>query len=236
MTKDNYTKLIEGTEKLLEESRKEANPYIHEVLGKSFVVLPGVFSPKYFKDTEFFAEYVPKHVKGASFLEIGGGTGIVSCFVGMKTPRMVIDCTDINLEAVKNIRLNTILHDLDYKMGAFESDIYDTPYDRIKTYNNIFWNVPFADQDHKGDMLAKAVWDPGYQCLERFIAGAEEHLKPTSRLLIGFSTTLGQYEVMEELLDKHDFEKPRLLAEEISTEGNPNQPVKFELFESHKKE
>jgi len=54
-----YRNYIEGTRKLLEDSKGEKELYKVTVLGKEFVVFPDVFSPKYFNDTELFAANIP---------------------------------------------------------------------------------------------------------------------------------------------------------------------------------
>ncbi len=53
---------LEGTRQLLEQSAQEQKPYRITVLGEEFIVLPKVFSPKYFKDTEFFARRPPAKI------------------------------------------------------------------------------------------------------------------------------------------------------------------------------
>jgi release factor glutamine methyltransferase len=72
-----YKDYIEGTRKLLQHSSRETEPYNVTVSGRSFIVLPNVFSPKYFNDTELFANNLPV-VHGEEMLEIGPGTGVIS--------------------------------------------------------------------------------------------------------------------------------------------------------------
>ena len=48
---DEKKKYLEGTLKILNESRKEKRKYFVNINQKKFVVYPNVFSPKYFKDT-----------------------------------------------------------------------------------------------------------------------------------------------------------------------------------------
>ena len=64
-----YKDYVEGTRKVLEDSKKEEEPYTVTVCGREFKVLPNVFSPKYFFDTELFAENFPL-VEGEEILEI----------------------------------------------------------------------------------------------------------------------------------------------------------------------
>ena len=276
----------EGTLKMLEESRNETKPCFHNILGHDFIVLPGVFSPRYFKDTEFFAGEVPKYVRGKSFLEIGSGTGIISCMVlagsrieSYKRPISEnVVAVDINEKAVKNTFLNSLLilgiekynvktrkdnDDVPWWVnvdlggcgdnfsglikfeGTFgartgisvrQGDVYSPIPSYEEKFDTIFWNIPFGNYDDgtvSGDVLKQAVFDPEHRNLERYIAGAGEHLTENGSLLIGYSTTLGDYEVLEKLLKEHNMEPAKLLAESgYVREGNPSKPVKFELFES----
>src|SRR3989344_3046583 len=82
--------------KKIEKETKETHNV--EMLGKNFVVFPTVFSPKYFKDPEFFAKELPIK-KGETFLEIGCGTGIISIFAVFKGASDVV-AIDINPKSV----------------------------------------------------------------------------------------------------------------------------------------
>ena len=227
----NDKELMEGTLKLVADSRKETTPYFHTVAGEHFIVFPEVFSPKYFKDTEFFAEKVPEKAKG-QFLEIGTGTGAVaiSTFLGKNVE--YVTATDINHIAFLNTWTNIWFRGLRHCVGVFEGNIYEPVQD--KQFETIFWNVPFGDWPHDNDMLKRAVFDSEQKSLREYIAGARHHLRDKdSNLLIGYSTTLGKYDVLEQLLEEYDFKPLELIAETTSTEGNPHMPVKFELFETY---
>ena len=56
MISHKYSDYINGTRKIINESKKEKKQYLITLLDKEFVVFPNVFSPKYFKDTEIFAK------------------------------------------------------------------------------------------------------------------------------------------------------------------------------------
>ena len=77
-------------------------------------------------------------------------------------------------------------------------------------------------------ILEKAVFDPEYKSTKKFIFEAKNHLKKNGRLLIGFSTTLGKFEILEEFLNQAGF-KFKCLAKTKSVETHP---VLFELFEA----
>lgn len=221
-----YQDYLDGTAKVLADSQSETEPYETTVLSEQFIVYPGVFSPKYFEDTEFFAREVPKLVNPAEdFLEIGPGTGIVLIFTALAVvgKRMGID---INHRACANTRANVRKHGLQQKITIKRGDLYQ-PLAAEEKFDVIFWNTPFGlvESDHLTD-LEKSVFDPGYLATKRFVGQASDHLKPGGRLLIGFSTTLGRFDLLKEFLDEAGFEV-KLIAK---TESIETHPVSFELF------
>jgi len=233
--------LMEGTVELAEACRKERRPYMYEVLGRDFVVMPDVFSPKYFRDTAFFAKEVPKHAAGGRnkrFLEIGTGTGIVLCSVVLNYPTHAVG-TDFYGNSVTNAEINVLLHNIGNYADIRWGSVYH-PIGKNEKFDTIFWNVPFGDWDVFGAppyTMAPAVFDPGHKNLRRFILGAQEHFRNEySNLLIGYSETLGNRSVLEKLAAEAGFKHLDVVAESgYVRDGNPKRPVKYELFEARLK-
>lgn len=219
-------KYIAGTAQILQQSQQEKVPYTVEVVGKTFTVLPGVFSPKYFHDTAFFAENLPVK-EGDEMLEIGPGTGVISVNAALQGAKRVV-AVDINPQAVKNTQANIGLHHMEQRVSVLYGDLYE-PLKSTDRFDLIFWNTPFAyvEEQHLSD-LERSVSDPGYRATKRFIDGAGRHLKPGGRLFIGFSSTLGHMQLLKTLLKEAGF-RTRLIAEQWSKETHP---VKFQLFMS----
>ncbi len=217
---------LEGTRQLLEQSAQEQKPYRITVLGEEFIVLPKVFSPKYFKDTEFFARRPPAKTS-EEMLEIGPGTGVISVMAAERGAGKVV-AIDINPEAVKNTMINSVLRHVQDKVETRQGNLYDKLKPEEK-FDTIFWNVPFGltDKETVAD-LEKAVFDPHYRNIERFIKEAPAHLKKNGKILIGFSTTLGRYDLLEKFVRESGMSLV-LIDEEQSEEVHP---VKFELFEA----
>ncbi|MBI2675530.1 MAG: methyltransferase [Candidatus Aenigmarchaeota archaeon] len=220
-------KHLEGTLRVLRESQKETGKYYVEVLGRKFVVYPGVFSPKYFNDTKFFAREV--HIRqGERFLEIGPGTGVISVFAALKGAKVV--CIDINAYAIENTKENAKINRVKGRITTLHGNLYD-PLPKDAKFDTIFWNIPFGYvKKDKISVLEKAVFDPEYRSTKSFVFGANMHLGKNGRLLIGFSTTLGHFSVLRKFLEEAGFEV-KLLAQ---TESVETRPVKFELFEARK--
>ncbi|EKE25356.1 MAG: N-methyl-transferase [uncultured bacterium] len=225
-----YKDYVEGTRKVLEDSKKEEEPYTVTVCGREFKVLPNVFSPKYFFDTELFAENFPL-VEGEEILEIGPGTGAISITEALRGAEKVL-AIDINPAAVANTRANIEKHKLNEKVEVRQGDLYDALKEGEK-FDTIFWNTPFGliEEGEISD-LEKAVYDPDYKATERFIKEAKSHLKENGRVLIGFSTTLGKLELIHKFCEESNLEL-RLIFEAKSQEVHP---VKFEIFEAKPKE
>ena len=113
----------------------DTDSYEFELDGKTIPVLPGVFSPKYFSDVDWFAREVPKIVGNRSLLEIGTGTGIIALFVALAGSGRIL-ATDINPRAVKNATETFRRHGI--RASVRESDVFSTitPENR---FDVIFW-------------------------------------------------------------------------------------------------
>ena len=219
-----YSDYLEGTRKILEQSKAETEPYKVTILGKEFIVYPNVFSPKYFNDTELFAENLPVR-KGEELLEIGPGTGAISIIAVYKGAKKVL-AIDINPDAVVNIQVNIALHQMKEKTEVRQGDLF-TPLKQGEKFDAIFWNTPFGFVENQDiSDLEKAVYDPGYRSTENFMREARAHLKEGGRILIGFSTTLGRFD----LLQKFAKDAGLSLKMIYETESEETHPVKFEIF------
>lgn len=221
-----YKDYIEGTRQVLEQSKKEKEPYIVAVSGKEYVVFPNVFSPRYFNDTELFAENLPVR-EGEEMLEVGPGTGIISITAIQKGAAKVL-AVDINPVAVKNTRENIKRYNLQDKIEVRQGDVYSAVKSDEK-FDTIFWNTPFGFVEDKNlPDLEKSVYDSQYKSTEKFIREAKAHLKEGGRLLIGFSTTLGKLDLLKKFAEETGFDL-NLIYEVESEEVHP---VKFEIFEA----
>jgi release factor glutamine methyltransferase len=225
-----YSDYLKGTDKILQDSKREKGPYSAIVLGKKFVVFPNVFSPKYFKDTEIFAKNLPVE-KGEEFLEIGSGTGIISIFVALRGAKRVL-AIDINPSAVKNTKENVRIHKLQKIIEVRKGNLYAS-LKKNEKFDTIFWNTPFGLIDKKIiSNLEKSVYDPWYKSTEKFIKQASKYLKNNGRLFIGFSSTLGKLDLIKKFAREFGF-KLKLVYKEKSDEFYP---VYFEIFEAKKYE
>lgn len=126
---------------MLRASESETKKYEIKILGRKFIVYPNVFSPKYFKDTEFFARELPIRA-GEEFLEIGPGTGVASVFAALRGAKHVT-AIDINPAAVKNTKENARLNGVKEKLTVMAGDMYE-PLAKNSKFDTIYWNTPFG--------------------------------------------------------------------------------------------
>jgi release factor glutamine methyltransferase len=170
------------TNQIYELTRSEREAYTIEVLGRTLVVLPEVFSPKYCKNSLFFTEYVLQIIKGKSLLDMGCGTGITSVLSKLNGASRVV-ATDINQRAVENCLLNAELNMVDVDVRL--SDLFDS-IGSAELFDVIYWNHPFNYSEKQvDDMLMKAGFDYKYESLIRFLEEGKGHLSSEGRIILG---------------------------------------------------
>lgn len=180
------THFVKGDEELLGFFRSHSKPYTFKLLGKEWIALPGVFSPKYSPDAQYFVRWMPR-LRGKSFLEIGCGTGVVSVEAALRGAQKVI-AIDLNKNAVKNTKLNTGKHRVNNKVNVRFGSLFG-PIKSSEKFDFIFFNLPFGYRKKRiAKVLEKSVWDTNYQTQRKFLQEAHSHLALNGKLLIGFST------------------------------------------------
>ena len=212
------------SEQLLRASQRESFPYEMELMGTRLVVFANVFSPRYNVGADLFAQMLPLR-EGIDFLEVGPGTGAVSVFAALAGARVV--AVDVSPDAVANTRANAALHGLDGRIDAREGDVFDAaqPGER---FDLIFWNTPFGWIEPGTELtpLQRSTFDPGYEATRRYVHEGPRHLKPGGLLTIGFSSTLGRLDLIEEIAAEAGMEA-RVARR---TEPGPEFPIVFELI------
>lgn len=223
-----YQQYLQATRHLLQLNAK-AGTHRVKICGREFLASPRVFSPRFFADTEIFAQHLPV-ISGEDFLEIGCGIGAIGIIAALKGAKKVV-ITDINRHAVHIAHRNVNRHKLKYMVDVRQGNVFQPIRDDEK-FDTIFCNVPFGlvAENRRLSMLARAVFDPSYRFLRQFITGGPRYLKPGGRLIIGFSSTLGKLALLMRFCHLADM-RLRLLHRQKSKEIYP---VSFELFEARK--
>ncbi len=199
-------KELSTTRFLLHQNQRleEVNTVRYE--GKTFEVFPDVFSPRVFPDTYFFADHIQIR-PGESFLEIGSGTGLIAVMAALRGAEKVTT-VDINPAAVTNTMQNVMRHGLKRKFKVYEGDVFD-PIAKGERFDTIFWFAPMMhlDMDRRNlSPLEKSVFDPNYEGLRRYLSEARQYLKPNGRLLLGYSPSHGNMDVLNYLAEQNGWE------------------------------
>ncbi len=188
--------------------KRHKEPYKITVEGLSLTVLPGVYSPKYFTDSLWFAKTLTGIVGRSSLLEMGTGTGIIALFASLNGAR--VTATDINPLAYENAGINAKKHGqrIDLRVGNLYEPVKGEKFDFI------FWNHPFNEWGRPvKDVLLKAGFDAKYEALEGYIAGAKEHLSKKGRLLLG-TGSFANLKRIEEIAGEYGYSLLLLAKEE----------------------
>jgi release factor glutamine methyltransferase len=179
-------KQIASSRAVLRASEREQSQTEVEILGRRFMVLPGVFSPHYFDSTRLFSRFFPYRSEDA-FLEVGCGTGITSVFAVKNGAKHVL-AVDINPRAMENAKLNAKLHNCQKAVEARQSDVFSA-IRAGERFDTIYWNLPFilVDDDFQFKTIGeRALFDPGYNTTRRFLHEAPKHLNKGGRIVLGF--------------------------------------------------
>jgi methylase of polypeptide subunit release factors len=222
--------LRESTNEFLKKIESETTEnHTVTIMDKTFEVFPSVFSPKYFIEPEFFISVLP--VKpGETFLEMGCGSGVISIFAIFKGVSKVV-AIDINSKAVENTWRNAELHNVQDKIRVLEGDVFEPLQD--EKFDTIFWNTPWGLVREEHTALNEiALWDTEYKSTRKFIEGAHKYLNENGRVLIGFSSTIGDLEFLKRILQENGYEFR--IVEETDSHA-VNFFAKFEIIEARLK-
>lgn len=211
---------------LLKLSQKERKKYSTKVLDKEFIVYPGVFSPKYFNDTELFVRFLP-YKKGGTMLEIGTGMGAITIIAILKGKVGKVVATDINPVAIKNAKENVRMYKLNKKITIIKSNLFDKLGN--KKFDIIFFNAPFCFTKKKNlTILEKALFDWDYTVLNKFIRDCKGHIKKNGRVFLGFSTFFGDKKKLNKIANNH---KRKLKVIKLIKTKRKNHEIALEILE-----
>jgi methylase of polypeptide subunit release factors len=135
--------------------------------------------------------------------------------------------TDINPFASENTKFNAEKLGIGDRIEITTGDVLDGVASD-KKFDSIFWALPFGflDPGTEVTMEEMQVFDPGYRAVRKFFNTAKNFLKPNGQLLIGFSSDLGNQELLEELAKQAGLEIETVAEKEIQEKDT----LKFELL------
>lgn len=220
-----WAKLLGSRLALLHESQREKLPHDVIILGRPFVIHPGVFSPKYFESSEAFVSMLTFD-RSHRFLDLGTGCGVAAAFAALYGADHVL-ATDISKAAIENARENVATLGVAPRVEFRLSDVF-REIAAMEKFTTIFWNCPWvwAPARHiLRDTVEAAVCDPGYLSMNRFLRGARRHLLPGGHILVGIGN-FARLDLFLELTTDHAYD-----AECVARKSSASHPeVKFQLF------
>lgn len=150
---------------------------LEKVAGNDLVVLPDVFNPVIFRTGKYFADFLRRthleiRIKEAPrALDLGSGTGVLGLVLARRG--FHVDAVDINPEAVRCIRINVILNELEANMNVHFGNLFEPVASR--QYDLITFSPPsFRGIPHSKFELSWRSTD----VFERFAAALPSALKP----------------------------------------------------------
>ena len=155
------------------EETGKRGPLLEEVLGRPLVVLPSVFNPKFLRTGAFVAESLSAVLvpPGARVLDLGTGTGVAALIAAEWAESVV--AIDINPEAVRAARINTLLNRLETKIDVRLGDLFAPV--AGERFDVVLFNPPFYRGTPR-DFRDRAWRSPDMD--QRFAPELGNHLEP----------------------------------------------------------
>ena len=103
---------------------KAEGPLLEKVQGRSLIVLPGVFNPRLLRSGSFLVECLSPELvpRGSRVLDLGTGSGVGAIFASDWAGEVV--AVDINPDAVRCARINTLMHGREDKVTVLQGDLF----------------------------------------------------------------------------------------------------------------
>lgn len=186
-----------------------------EVAGLRLKVGPGVFHPKIFLTSEFFAKFLQgQDLSGRSVVEVGTGSGILALSAAKAGAAQVL-ALDINPEAVATAAANAKLNGLP-QVEARHSNLFSAVSESEK-FDVVLSSPPSFGGEPKS--MADRAWHagPGYRDILPLFDQAAARLKPggVMYLLISSDTNAALF---DHLIEKAGFTSARIATQSIIIE------------------
>ncbi len=182
--------------------------------GLSLLVKKGVFHPRFFYSSKYFARFIKSQdLLGKSFLDIGSGSGIL----GMVAARSGANVTsiDISKAAVENTEMNFEKNGLE---GQFlQSDLFDSL--PKKVFDVVVINPPYYPKNIRTE--SEYAWHCGenHEYFERLFKGLAVYTEDKTCIYMILSTECDLNRI-EELAKKSSWKLIKIDQNRINLEWN----------------
>ncbi len=143
-----------------------------------FLVLPGVFPPRF--DSSLLINCL-NISKGAKVLDVGSGSGVLAIYACMAGASRCV-ALDINTDAVRNTQSNAEKHGLSDQIDARTSDGL-AALSTDERFDFVIANLPGRSLEAE-DAVERAQWDGGYRVHKAFFTNIGTHLKDGGQILM----------------------------------------------------
>ena len=167
------------------------------ILGKEFIISPGVFSPK----GTFASELLAKNLivnEGDIVLDLGTGIGIQAIMAAKKAKNVI--ATDVNKKAVVCSSENVRRNHLENKIEVREGDLFQ-PVKHDK-FNLIIWNPPYLPLEPQSILEQSWCCGSNNELIYRFLEEVKEHLAPSGRIQFVYSSMGNLHDLLYKI-EKH---------------------------------
>jgi len=189
------------------------------------VVFSGVFFPHFTLSTRFVMSFLDPQkevLQGMSFLELGCGTGMISCLAAQKGAKVL--ATDINPRALENTKRNAELNKVEVE--TLHSDLFDSI--PSQTFDYVVINPPYYPKNPVDD--AERAWFCGenFEYFQKLFATMAPFVRPDSFVLMVLSEDC-DLETIQSIARQNGFEFSKLLEKKIRGERNFLFQISLEL-------
>lgn len=186
-----------------------------EVAGLRLKVGPGVFHPKIFLTSEFFAKFLQRQdLQGRSVVEVGTGSGILALSAAKAGAASVL-ALDINPEAVATAAANATLNELP-QVEVRHSNLFSAVGEDEK-FDVVLSSPPSFGGEPKS--MADRAWHagPGYRDILPLFDQAAQRLKPGGVMYLLISSD-SNAALFDHLIEKAGFAATRVGTQSIVVE------------------
>ena len=210
MSQDEIEKRRSWQEEVYKNLSKTKKKETVRVLGTEFVILPGMFAPRWM-DSSLLAEVIKENIlKDQSVLDLGTGSGIQGIFAAQQGARVI--AVDINPESLKCAKENALKHNIQNLIKYRESDLFTNITEK---FDAILFNPPFRWFKPR-DVLERGELDENYKTLSKFFKQAKDYLNPNGLILLVFSDS-GDIKYLEQLINTNGYNFKILKSQKAET-------------------
>lgn len=180
-------------------SRRYGKLVLEHIDGVPLVILPDVFNPILLRTGKFLVQAMSQApiTTASSVLDLGTGSGIGAIFAARRGAKAT--AIDINPEAVRCARINSILNDLESQISVLQGDLFEPV--KGESFDFVIFNPPF----YRGrpDSSLDHAWR-SESVFERFARQLRYSLGPGGEALIVLSSDGAGIDLLR-MLNEQDY-------------------------------